>query len=217
MNQPFVLLVSAITLIISLAIIFLAIRKIKRKVGLSHTNSSMVKLPYSEKAEEAIKIVINRAKFPIALDLAVEQIGKATDIYISTEKKYLKRLTKTLLKNGLGELDLQEDYLVFHHDGVYEILTGDMSKDQALNIKFGAIDFSKVNEIGEGSTIRMLFLPKKGVRASLLFSAPSQFQLREIVSTVVSSLQGVNLYVPKSREEAIAEFNSPDFLFKATK
>jgi hypothetical protein len=217
MNQLSFLIIFITTFVIIAVVVFLAIRRMKRKIGLSHANSNMIKLPYSPQAETAVKNILDNVGFPIAIDLVVEHIGKTPDIYISTEKKYLRSLIKLADKNTLNGYELQEDYLVFHQSGVYEILIGEITKDEARNIDLGAIDFSEVNEIGEGASARMLFVPGKNVKMFLLCSAPSQFQLREIVSAVTSSFGGISFHVPKSRDEAVAEFNSPDFLSKAAK
>lgn len=217
MNQLFVPLIWAIPIVIVLAVLVLAIRTIKRKAVLSRANSSMMKIPFSPQTEAKAKAIIRGADFPVALDFVLEHIGNMPDIYLSTERRYFDRLIKLVKREAFQEYEIEEDYLVFHHGGFYEILTGEMEKDEALMINLQAIDLSEVNEIGEGIAIRMIFIPKRKVRMSMLFSAPSQFQLREIVETAITPFKGRGFRIPQSREAAIAEFNSPDFLYEAAK
>jgi hypothetical protein len=75
--------------------------------------------------------------FPAALDLAVEHLGKNPDIYITTEKRYFPKLKRLAEKSAPGKYEVREDdYLVFHHGGYYEVLTGELTKDDALGISF---------------------------------------------------------------------------------
>jgi len=218
MNQlsvPLILIITAAGLVLAIAF---AVKAVKKKYGLRQANSSMVRVPYSEQSEAKAKKIISAANFPIALDLAVEHLGKKPDIYITTEKKHFPKLLKLAGQCASGECEIkEEDYLVFHHGGFYEVLVGEMERDDALNLNFKAVDLSKVNEIGEGAAIRMIFIPKKKVRISMFFSAPSQFQLREIVEGAITPFKGKGCRVPKNRESAIAEFNSPDFLYRAAR
>lgn len=218
MNQLSVPLIFTITALALILTIFFAAKNIKRRYGLSRVNSSMIKMRYSEQTEREAKAIVAAAGFPVALDLAVEHLGKVPDIYITTEKKYFSRLIKLAGKNALSGYEIrEEDYLVFHPGGFYEVLTGETSKEDALQTDFKAIDLSKVNEIGEGAAIRMVFTPKKKANIAMFFSAPSQFQLREIVESAVSPFKGKGCRIPKNRESVIADFNSPDFLYRAAR
>jgi hypothetical protein len=218
MNQLFVPLVLAMTALAFVLTFLFTVKNIKRKYGLSRVNSSMIKMRYSEQAEKEAKDIIAAAGFPVALDLAVEHLGKVPDIYITTEKKFFSRLKKLAGKNALSGYEIkEEDYLVFHPGGFYEVLTGEMDKEDALQTEFKAIDLSKVNEIGEGAAIRMVFAPKKKANIVMFFSAPSQFQLREIVESAVSPFKGRGCRIPKDKEAVIAEFNSPDFIYRAAR
>ncbi len=218
MNQLSVPLISVTAALVLVLGLLFAVRSIRRKQGLRTVSSSMIRMPYSEQAEGAAKEIISASGFPAALDLAVEHLGKNPDIYITTEKRYFPKLKRLAEKSAPGKYEVREDdYLVFHHGGYYEVLTGELTKDDALGISFRDIDLSKVNEIGEGAAIRMVFIPKKKAKISMFFSAPSQFQLREIVEGAVQPFKGKGCRIPKDREAEIAEFNSPDFLYKAAK
>jgi len=217
MNQfslPFLIIV----IVLFAVFVFYAGKKIKRSLGLSRTNFSMVKLPCLSEMQEGIKNVINSADFPLALDVVVEHIGRTPDIFISSLNKNFSKLVKELNKNVFGRYEIRkEDYLIFHHGGEYEVLACDMAKEDALSIDFSSIDMSKVNEIGEGAAVRMVFVPGRDVSVQMFFSAPSQFQLREIISGVTESFKGNNCKVPKNKDFVIKDFNSPDFLYRVAK
>ncbi|MFA5053428.1 MAG: hypothetical protein WC565_05180 [Parcubacteria group bacterium] len=213
---PFLVII-IVALFFVLSVIFVA-EKIRKNLGLGRVNSSMIRMPYSKSVEEALKQVIAETNFPVALDIVVEHIGKIPDVYITTEKKYFSRLIKLAERHISGKYELrEEDYLIFHHGGETQALTCELERDDALKTDLSAIDMSEVNEIGEGAVVRMVFVPHRKTNIYMFFSAPSQFQLREIVEKAAATFKGKGCRVPKNREVTMAEFNSPDFLYKAAK
>ncbi|MFA4999379.1 MAG: hypothetical protein WC519_01485 [Parcubacteria group bacterium] len=218
MNNLFVPFILSIVALLFVVTLIFAVKGIKKRISLSYVKSGMIKMPYSEEAEKGVKAIVNTANFPIAIDLVIEHIGKTSDIYVTTEKRYFSRFQKLAEKNISQKYEIrEEDYLVFHHGGFTEALACEMNKEEALQTSFRGIDMSKVNEIGEGAAVRMIFIPGREATIQMFFSAPSQFQLREIVEGAAAAFKGKGCHVPKNKELAIAEFNSPDFLYKAAK
>jgi hypothetical protein len=217
MNQLYLLFL-IITIVLFMSFIFYAGKKIKRRLGLARTNFSMLRLSCSEKSQEEIKSVIDSIKFPVALDLVVEHIGRKADIFISSLNKDFPKLRKKVRENVSEHYEVREDdYLVFHHGGEYEVLACDMPREEAFDIDLVSVDMSKVNEIGEGAVVRMVFVLGCDVSVQMFFSAPSQFQLREIIKGVTNSFKGNNCKVPKNKDLVIKDFNSPDFLYRVGK
>ncbi len=205
----FVIVLIGILFLIKVA---LSTKKINK---VNNTNQTVIKVSYSPSTEKEVKKIIHMADFPIAIDLAVEHIGKEINMYITAKQKnaiYLKRLVKNHIT---CEYELkEEDYLVFHHGGETQLLICEMDKSDALQLNFGKIDFSKINTIGESAVLRMIFIPNKKVNIQMIFSAPSKSQLKEIAESMSSVLKNYDCRVSPNKALAIEEFNSPDFLYK---
>jgi hypothetical protein len=207
-----------IVIAISVVFLFYATRKIRRMLGLARTNSNMIKIAFSSDAEGKIKSIIGAAKFPLIFDMVIEHIGGKPDIYLSSMKKDFSKLIKSAESVISGDYKIREDdYLIFHHGGESEVIGCELERDEALSMDFGSIDLSKVNEIGEGAAIRMVFISGKKVPVHMFFSAPSQFQLREIIEGATAPFKGKGCKVLKNKEAVLRDFNSPDFINRTSR
>lgn len=213
-SLPF-LIIPAVLLFAALMFLF---RSVKRKATLSKLNSDMIIIPFSRENISGVKKIISSVNFPVVADIAMAHIGKAPNIYLSSMKKdfpKIKKVADNLFPGGYGIEE--EDYSVFHHGGFHEALSCEMERSEAAEFDFSSMDFSKVNEIGEGAAIKMAIIPGKKVNIRMIFSAPSQFQLREIVNSVAAPFKGRGCRAPKNKDIAVKDFNSPDFIRRAVK
>lgn len=130
---------------------------------------------------------IRSIKPPFSFEIAIHNIGREVNYYIVLPKKRAKRF---IAMDGVNEVS---DYELFHSDGSHigmYFKDGDKWPELDLN----KVDFSKVNDLGEGVVLQMVFgsaplLEKlKGnpvaVNFRLLVSAPSDYQAKEIAHSL---------------------------------
>ena len=129
-------------------------------------------------------------KPPFTFEVAVHHLGKEIYYYVILPRK---RAGELVAREGISEVD---DYNPFHHGGEHlgAYLRGG---DACPIVDVGKIDFSKVNEIGEGVVVQMIFGRKRGRKLSvnfrILVSAPSNYQAKEILAAIKPSFPGFNL------------------------
>jgi len=133
---------------------------------------------------------INSITPPFTFEIAIHHLGKEVNYYVILPRKRAGELT---LREGMSETD---DYNLFHHGG--EHLGAYLKGGEACPIvDVEKIDFSKVNEVGEGVVIQMIFGRKWARELSanfrILVSAPSNYQAKEILSAIKPSFPGFNL------------------------
>ncbi|KKW09625.1 MAG: hypothetical protein UY47_C0008G0001, partial [Parcubacteria group bacterium GW2011_GWB1_49_7] len=91
----------------------------------------------------SVRDFIQSIRPPFTFEIAVHQIGKRVNYYLVMPRKRAQSLV------GLGGISEAQDYALFHpggeHVGLY--LKGD---SQWPKVDLSKIDFSKVNEVGEG-------------------------------------------------------------------
>src|SRR4030042_1485871 len=133
---------------------------------------------------------IKSLKPPFTFEVAVHHLGKDTNYYLVVSKHRARGL---LNQKGIEEV---EDYHIFHHGGEH---LGVYLKGSSRwpDINFGDIDFSKVNEVGEGAVVQFVFgrrgRRRTSVNARIVVSAPSNFQAREIISAIKPIFSGFDL------------------------
>ena len=154
-----------------------------------------------------IKSVLASMSVPFTFEIAVSQLGKDKACYIAASGRGAKRVMD---KFGGRKID---DYDLFYPGGA--ILGAYASgKGSLKDLNAEVIDFSEVNEIGEGAVVQFVFKRKSrnryiaNVRA--LVSAPSSYQAKEILGRIKSSLAGLKLTDVRN-EEFIDRVNSRAF------
>ncbi|MDP3953690.1 MAG: hypothetical protein Q8P99_02630 [bacterium] len=154
-----------------------------------------------------LDIFIHAIKPPFSFEVAVQHLGTEKVYYLVIPRGKGKRLGEV---KGLKEVG---DYHVFHsggeHVGVYF-----KDSDNWPKVAFDKIDFSKVNEIGEGAVVQFVFgRRRRGKTAANLrvaVSAPSSFQAKEILGALKSSF-GEYSAVDSKSEEFMHLINSREF------
>lgn len=192
-----VYLSSAIALLILAAFgLFKIFMIVKHKDFLERKNMVVFRLNEGElgmRVEEFIK----KLKTPFAFEAVVQSLGKKVEYYLVVPKWRSKRLL------GMAGVQSAHDYHIFSsggsHQGVY--LKGG---DHWPEIDIDKLDFSKVNEVGEGVVVQFIFKRKTSKKAyvnvRLLASAPSSFQVKEIISSLKASLKDYSAVEVGSQE-----------------
>jgi hypothetical protein len=144
---------------------------------------------------------------PFTFEMAVHHLGREVYYYVILPRKRAKELA---VREGISEVD---DYNLFHHGGEHlgAYLRGG---DACPIVDVEKIDFSRVNEIGEGVVVQMVFGHKRGRKLSanfrILVSAPSNYQAKEILAAIKPSFAGSNL-VESRGDDFINRVNFREF------
>jgi hypothetical protein len=160
-----------------------------------------------------IKDFVRSIKPPFTFEIVIHHLGKEVNYYVVLPRKRANELT---VRTGIKEVG---DYGLFHHGGEHlgAYLKG--GRDAWLNIDLEKIDFSRVNEIGEGVVIQMVLGKKRGRRPAvnlrLLISAPSSYQAKEILAAIKPSFAGFSL-IESCGDDFISRVNFREFSEKET-
>ena len=146
----------------------------------------------------AIKDVLKFAAPPFSFEIAVSQLGKEKAYYVTLPLSRAKRFEGV---SGASKID---DYEIYHPGGI--TIGGYAFSEDPLSVpEVEKIDFSEINEIGEGAVLQ--FVVHKKSRGKLIanlravVSAPSSYQAKEVLSNIKKSLPGVQF-----REVGSVEF-----------
>jgi len=176
---------------------------------------NLFKISNQEKIRDFLEILI-KAGCSFILEIAVHHLGKERNYYLVVDAKnrirFLKIMKEQLIQSELIE---SEDYYIFHHDGHFIANCAELNGgDDFIDFNWSQINFSKVNEVGEGALAQFLFNPisektSKKVELRLMASAPSLYQAKEILYSITDSFSGVGvkLISPKNLQLLIHKIN----------
>jgi len=171
--------------------------------------------PFCEITSE-LKEFILTADFPFALDVAVEHLGSEPIIYVTVNDRHMDKVRRRL-NDLFGKKNIRESdgHVILYHAGEYDALHAEIARDEFESFEFSNLNFSEVNEIGEGLAFRF----HNGISGEIIgidtiFSAPSQFQLREIRNSAGEALRGWGWGRPKDVPKFVSDFNYHSFLRK---
>lgn len=179
---------------------------LKHITFLDHKDLKVLKIDPKEIGVN-IDVFVRAIKPPFTLEVAIQHLGKEKSYYLILPKGRANRLSST---KGLSEV---KDYHFFHsggeHLGAYFKDGGDWP---ALSLE--KLNFSRVNEVGEGAVVQFVFGKGKGGKISvnlrIAASAPSVAQAREIMNSLKGSFGEYNS-VDLNSEEFIHMMNAREF------
>ena len=154
-----------------------------------------------------IDVFIRAIKPPFVLEVAIQHLGKERAYYLIMPRRKARGILPT---KGLSEI---RGYHLFHSGGEH---LGAYFKDGKAwpQVSLEKINFSKVNEVGEGAVAQFVFGRKKGGKTAanlrIVASAPSVFQAREIMNSLKGSFGEYNS-VDSSGEEFVHMVNAREF------
>lgn len=156
---------------------------------------------------------LSTVNFPFVLELAIHHLGKKKNCYLAVSEQHKNQLLG-LLKKKLPEITLKEaeDYYVFHHGGKTVALWSELANNEKLlDFDWQEIDFSEVNEVGEGAVIQAFVnLPSKKTKGEvelrLVVSAPSLYQAQEILGLISRSFSKIKFKTPRNIDSFIRKF-----------
>jgi len=140
---------------------------------------------------------------PFVFEIAVHHLGKGTHYYLAVPKALIKAIKAKF------NFEEASDYNIYHsqwsHLGFYLKSSGLSAVD--LN----TIDFSRINEVGEGAVIQLIVVAKKSrklVNFRVLVSAPTPYQAQEVAL-------GLNASLTEFKPVAVTK-NLTEFIHKTT-
>jgi len=149
-----------------------------------------------EKARDLNKVLASITP-PFTLEVVVSQLGKTKSFYLTLPSGRSKKAVDAL---GARQID---DYDLYYPGGA--VVGGYASGESSLkDFSADSIDFSEVNEIGEGAVVQFVIKKKSNDRLvaniRTLVSAPSSYQAKEIFTQIKNSFADMNLTEIKSAE-----------------
>lgn len=203
--MPFFVTPNVIAIVVLTVLLVSSFMALFRRMG-GARKGDIVVLKLRENIDSVDK-VLEIVHLPFVLEVAVDQLGHGPICYIAVAAKHSKRV--------LNELSAEEisDYELYYPGGVH--MGAYLKGERALaDMDISKIDFSEVNEIGEGAVVQFVFHKKVGekfeVNIRILVSAPSSYQAKEILSRIKSSMPSVKL-VEVSNTEFLTRVNSREF------
>lgn len=178
----------------------------KHKTFLDRKDLSVLKIDPKD-IGVGIDVFVRAIKPPFTLEVAVQHLGVEKMYYLILPRRRAQALVST---KGLSEV---KDYHLFHSGGEH---LGAYFKDGDTwpKTSFERLDFSKVNEVGEGAVAQFTFGRRRGGRTAtnlrIVASAPSIFQAREIMNTLKGSFSEYNS-VDSSGDDFIHMVNTREF------
>jgi len=154
-----------------------------------------------------LKSIISSVTAPFTFEVAVSQLGNEKAIYITVPSGRGKSVVDKLNAKKVDDYDLY--YPGGTVLGAYAGGSGSLK-----GISADSIDFSEVNEIGEGVVVQFIFKKKRGRRVTAnvrtLVSAPSSYQAKEILNRIKHSLAGLKMTEVKN-EDFVSNVNNRVF------
>lgn len=146
---------------------------------------------------------IKNIPVPFVFEIAVHHLGKRVHYYLAVPKA----LTKII--KAKFNFEEASDYNIYHSQGSH---LGFYLKSSGLpEVDLNTIDFSRINEVGEGAVIQLIVVAKKSrklVNFRVLISAPTPYQAQEIALGLNSSLTGF--------KPTVVTKNMPEFIHQVT-
>ena len=179
---------------------------LKHKTFLDRKDLSILKIDPKEIGAN-IDVCIQAIKPPFTLEIAIQHLGKEKSYFLILPKGKARGLSST---KGFTEV---KDYHFFHSGGEH---LGAYFKDGQgwPSLSLDKVNFSRVNEVGEGAVVQFVFGKRKRGKASvnlrIAASAPSVAQAREIMNSLKGSFGEYNS-VDSSSEEFIHMMNTREF------
>ncbi|HOF50459.1 MAG TPA: hypothetical protein PLH22_02155 [Candidatus Colwellbacteria bacterium] len=214
---PMAALIFGLSLIFSL-LLFPLFRLLFHRLFVENHELEIIEI-FPDKDEKAVAKLIDKIDFKAAIEISVRHLGKDVEYYMVVPRVFLeraKKFVKEVLPNA--RFKKTEDYPLFNYSGVTlaKAVVAE-SENQVRDIDFGKIDFSKVNEVGEGAVVQVVHTPRvPGVNFEIriLSSAPSEYQAREIMDAIADSgFKGIKVREPKDKVKFIHTINFREHSF----
>ncbi|MEX2054422.1 MAG: hypothetical protein WD883_02690 [Candidatus Colwellbacteria bacterium] len=206
LEDPIYTLSAGVLIVLALFGLYKIASALKHKSFLERRDLMIFKINPKE-VGMSLDIFVHAIKPPFAFEVAVQHLGSERSYYLIAPRGKGKRLVEI---KGLEEV---QDYHVFHSGGEH---VGAYFKDSEdwPRVAFDKIDFSKVNEIGEGAVVQFIFgrrhRGKTAANLRVAVSAPSSFQAKEILGVLKGSFSEYSSIDSKS-EEFMHLINSREF------
>lgn len=205
--MPFFVTPNVIAIVIIAVLLISGLMSLARRREGSYKRGKGFVVLELKKNVDSVGKILETVRLPFTFEVAVDQFGHSPNCYIVVPAKHSRKIK--------DELDAKEvaDYELYYPGGVH--MGAYLKGEGALtDMDISKIDFSEVNEIGEGAVVQFVFRNKRDgkfeVNIRILVSAPSSYQAKEIFSRIKSSMPSVKL-VEISSKEFLTRVNSREF------
>jgi hypothetical protein len=214
---PMIALIAALSLLFAL-LLYPLFKFLFHRLFVENHELKILKLSLQSGGKTITKL-IKSLNFKAAVEISVHHLGKEVNYYLIVSKSRLNQ-AKEFISAILPEADFKEveDYQLFNYAGVTLAKSVAIESDKdGRDIDFDKIDFSKVNEVGEGAVVQVIHTPRMpglNFEIRILSSAPSEYQAREIADTITESgFRGFKIREPKDRVRFIHTVNFREHSF----
>lgn len=181
--MPFYLTPTTIALIIVAVLLIFACMpaaKFIRHVLFLRRRLALLELPRGQMKNALEGLLKTETAF--TLETAVHHLGKEIHYYMAVPKTFINSA-----KDKWGAVEADE-YDIYRSGGSH---LGFYLKSASPRLNIESVDFSRVNEVGEGALVQLVVVPRGNKRLAnlrVLISAPSPYQAQEIALGINSSL-----------------------------
>lgn len=189
-------------IIVALLLVFASVpaaRSIRHALFL-RKRFALLELPSSQIKNALDDLLKTETAF--ALETAAHHLGKEVHYYVAAPNVFINSVKD---KWNAVEVD---GYDIYHSGGSHLCF---YLKSASPNFNMESVDFSKINEIGEGAIIQLVMIKRGGKRLAnlrVLVSAPSPYQAQEIAL-------GINFSLKEFKPTAVTR-NVSEFIHQAT-
>lgn len=134
---------------------------------------------------------------PFVFEIVVHHFGKGAQYYLIVPSARAKRIARELGAQAVYDYDI-------HYSGGVQKGAYLKGGNGLESIQLDKLDFSRVNEIGEGVVIQFVSgrgkSRRRAVNIRILVTAPSEFQAAEIMESVKHAFVGFRIVETKNAE-----------------
>ncbi len=167
----------------------------------------LLEIPESYYKDLKLNDIIKSIPVPFVFEIAVHHLGEDVRYYLAIPERRVQSVVKSI-----GAI-VATEYNIYHPGGSH---MGFYLKSDALDLDLKTVDFSRVNEVGEGVVAQFVAVKGKGAKRltsfRILISAPTPYQAQEIAFGINSSISEFKpVAVTKKLPEFINKVNYREF------
>jgi len=148
--MPFFVTPNVIAIVVLTVLLVSGLMALVRYIGGAYKGGRRFVVLELRENIDSVGKVLETVRLPFAFEVAVDQLGYSPSCYIAVLAKHARKV-----ENELNAKEVS-DYELYNHGGVHmgAYLKG---RGALADVDISKIDFSEVNEIGEGAVVQFVF------------------------------------------------------------